>query len=393
MGKTRKIAKLLFGSSAYGAPHFDSNIAWLTGFHAGDPHIIIEHDGKRVLFTNDLEYERAKKEARVDTVIRISAFLKKEGRTDIATPAALIACYAKKHGITDFTVEPLIGTIAHLAQTFTFVAPAGGIFPERVIKRPDEIEKIADLAKITDAIMYRAFCEIGKMEIRHGKIFDNTGRMGARQSYLTAEATRLWLNEEFIRHDAFCPNAIITSGNQAVDPHCIGSGPLLAHVPIVFDIFPRSMTNLYWYDTTRTVVKGKLTPEAWQMYETVKTVQEHQLSLARPGITGRKIHKTGQKMFTDAGYKTGMRKAVINGKKEMRMQGFFHGTGHGVGIDIHERPFISAKSDEILKPGMVITIEPGLYYYNTGGIRIEDTVVITETGHINLSTLSKDICL
>ena len=116
-----------------------------------------------------------------------------------------------------------------------------------------------------------------------------------------------------------------------------------ANVPIVFDIFPRSMENLYWYDTTRAVVRGKATPEARRLYETVRKTQTFQLSLVKSGANGYEIHETGKKMLEDYGYKTGFQKTVINGKEEMRIQGFFHGTGHGVGVDIHEEPRIAAK--------------------------------------------------
>lgn len=392
MKPQRKTAKLIIGATAFGASHFDPDNLWATKFMATDAFPLVAHDGKITMFVNDLEYERAKKQARgVDEIIHLETFRKEAGLKENADFYEVLSHYFTKHGITDIEVSPLAGIFAKLAKEFAIAVPRDGLFPARMIKRPDEIEKIAALGALTESIMQKVFDAIAKMEIRDGKIFDQKGLLGEKQSFLTAEAVRSFMNYEFVRGGALCPDAIIASGNQAVDPHCIGFGPLLANVPIVFDIFPRSMENLYWYDTTRTVIKGKATPEARRLYEAVQKTQALQLSLVKSEASGNDIHEAGKKMLADYGYATGFQKAVIDGKTEIRMQGFFHGTGHGVGVDIHEEPRITAKKTGVLKPGMVITIEPGLYYYGIGGVRIEDTVVVTKDGHRNLSTLTKEL--
>jgi Xaa-Pro aminopeptidase len=392
MKSKRKTAKLIIGATAFGASHADPNALWATGFIAGDAFILIEHDGKTVMFVTDLEYERAKKQARrVDEIIRFEEFRKKERLEKDSEMHEVLSRYFIKHGITSIAVSLYAGVFAKLAKKFSVTVPEAGLFPARAIKRPDEIENIAALGALTESVMQSVFNAIAKMEIRNGKIFDARGLFGKKQSFLTADAVRSWMNVEFVRNEAFCPDAIIASGDQAADPHCIGFGPLRANAPIVFDIFPRSMKNLYWYDTTRTVVKGKLTPKARRLYNAVQKTQAYQLSLVKPGADNNKIHQAGKKMLEDYGYKTGLQQAMINGKTEMRIQGFFHGTGHGVGVDIHEEPRISAKKIGVLQPGMVITIEPGLYYYGIGGVRIEDTAVVTEGGHRNLATLTKEL--
>lgn len=392
MKPQRKTAKLIIGATAFGASHADPNALWATGFIAGDAFILVEHDGKTAIFVTDLEYERAKKQAkRVDEIIRLDTFRKNERMAKDAEVHEVLARYFNKHGITDIEVSPLAGVFANLAKKFSVTTNYTGLFPDRMNKRPNEIENIAELGALTESIMQSAFNAIEKMEIRDGKIFDAAGLLGKKRTFLTAETVRSWMNMEFVRSEAFCPDAIIASGDQAVDPHCIGFGPLFANVPIVFDIFPRSMKNLYWYDTTRTIVKGKLSPKARRLYDAVQKTQAFQLSLVKPGADNNKIHEAGKKMLEKYGYKTGLQKAILNGKKEMRIQGFFHGTGHGVGVDIHEEPRISAKQTGTLKPSMVITIEPGLYYYGIGGVRIEDTVVVTKDGYQNLATLTKEL--
>lgn len=392
MNKNKKTAKLIIGATGFGASHFDPDNLWATGFMATDAFPLVECDGKIVMFVNDLEYERAKKEATgVDTIVHLESFRKKEGLKENANFHEVLSRYFIQHGVTDIEVSPLAGIFAKLAKEFSITVPKDGLFPARMIKRPDEIKKITALAVLTESVMQNVFDAIAQMEIREEKIFDAAGLLGEKQSFLTAEAVRSFMNYEFVRGGALCPDAIIASGDIAVDPHCIGFGPLGANVPIVFDIFPRSIKNLYWYDTTRTIVKGKITLEARRMYKAVKQTQAFQLSLVKPDANGNEIHEAGKKMLADYGYTTGFQKSIIDGKEETRMQGFFHGTGHGVGVDIHEEPRISAAEGNILRAGMVITIEPGLYYYGIGGVRIEDTVVVTKNGHRNLATLTKEL--
>ena len=131
---------------------------------------------------------------------------------------------------------------------------------------------------------------------------------------------------------------------------------------------------------SRTIVKGKASPELKKQWKAVKDAQEWAIDHLKAGVNGRTIHEGILERFEKQGFKTGN----ING----RMQGFFHGTGHGLGLDIHEAPRVS-KMDHILKEGTVVTVEPGLYYAGVGGVRIEDVVYITRTGCEVLSKCPK----
>jgi len=155
---------------------------------------------------------------------------------------------------------------------------------------------------------------------------------------------------------------------------------LYANQSIIMDIFPRDSQSRYFADLTRTVVRGKASPKLKKMFEAVKEGQQIAFKSIRDGTDGSMIHTAIQNRFEALGFKTG----VQNG----RMQGFFHGTGHGLGLEIHEPPRISLGKD-ILKTGQVVTVEPGLYYEDAGGIRLEDDVVVTKTGCFNLTRLPK----
>ncbi len=388
----RKNAIVLLGSGIFGSSFFDPDTLWKTKFSAVDPVVAVVHDGKTVLFISDLEYGRAEKTSRADKIIRVVEFMEKNNLPKTAKASEILSVYLKQQGITDVTFAPFFSLAVDLAKEFRVTTPADGrLFSERAVKTPDEIAEIEKVRDVTESVMLKVFDAIAKMDIRDGKIFDTDGLIGVRGEYLMAEVARGFMNREFIDKECLCPDAIIASGDQAVDPHCIGIGPLLANVPIVFDIFPCSMRSHYWYDTTRTVVKGKLSSAALRLYECVKEAQALGLSRMRPGAVGCDIHNEIKTFFESHDYQTGMLPAIIDGKEKMEMQGFTHGTGHGVGIDIHEHPRVNSIAKDVLEPGMMPTCEPGLYYYGIGGARIEDTVVIIKDGYRNLSLITKDL--
>ena len=160
-----------------------------------------------------------------------------------------------------------------------------------------------------------------------------------------------------------------------------GHGPLRAHEPIILDIFPRSQTSGYYGDLTRTVVRGRASEAVRKIYDTVFAGQQTAFKLMRPGVPTTDVHAAVQKLFASRGYKTGQR----NG----RMEGFFHGTGHGLGLEIHESPRMGATSPGKLQTGQVITVEPGLYYPGVGGVRLEDVALITAGNPRNLTVAPK----
>jgi Xaa-Pro aminopeptidase len=175
-------------------------------------------------------------------------------------------------------------------------------------------------------------------------------------------------------------HTIIASGNQCCDPHHEGSGPIKAHTSIIFDIFPRSQKTGYFGDLSRTVVRGRASDRLKAAYAAVEQGQEIAFRLIRNGANGQQIHEDIHRLFEEKGFRTG--------KTGGRMQGFFHGTGHGLGLDIHEQPRIAHVSAP-LQTGHVVTVEPGLYYWGLGGVRLEDVVVVTATGNRNLTRYPK----
>jgi Xaa-Pro aminopeptidase len=185
------------------------------------------------------------------------------------------------------------------------------------------------------------------------------------------------INKAILDRGCVAAHTIVACGDQGCDPHNEGTGPLKANQSIILDIFPRSQSSGYWGDITRTVVKGRASERLKILFQAVNHGQKIALKQIKGGVKGSDIHQSVQDYFNQAGFKTRRR----NG----RMEGFFHGTGHGVGLEIHEAPRLSSRASGRLEAGHVVTVEPGLYYPGVGGVRLEDLVVVTKTGNRNLT--------
>jgi Xaa-Pro aminopeptidase len=186
---------------------------------------------------------------------------------------------------------------------------------------------------------------------------------------LTSEVLRAEIDTAVLRSGGLPANTIVAGGDQACDPHERGHGPLKANSLIILDIFPRSAASGYYGDLTRTILRGHASDEQRRLWETVNEGQALALKKMKPGVDGLELHEEIKKYFTDHGYPTELRKG--------RQTGFFHGTGHGLGLEIHEYPRFQKT---VFKVGQVLTVEPGLYYPGLGGVRTEDVVAITKSG-------------
>jgi len=207
------------------------------------------------------------------------------------------------------------------------------------------------------------------------------GRLTLRNAPLTSERLRAIIDTAIVQANGNASHTIVAGGNQACDPHETGFGPLRANEPIIIDIFPRSQRTGYFGDITRTVVRGHASEAVRKLYATVQRGQQIAFQKIRAGVATKHVHDSVLTFFTQEGYKTGRH----NG----RMQGFFHGTGHGLGLEIHEAPRMGSNSPGELKVGQVVTVEPGLYYPGLGGVRLEDVALVTQKAARNLTRFEK----
>jgi len=352
----------------------DANMLYAAGFFVPDPFIFFLHKQKKYVVMSDLEIDRAKKQARADQVLSLSLYqrkLRKMGRT----PAMIdiLDLLFRERSIRRLVVPANFSALYAdqlRAKGYSVQIKRDPFFARRETKTGAEVKHIAESLRVA-----RLGLEAGIRTLKRTKI-KRDGYLYLNGARLTSETLKTAVNTTIMAQGWLPSHTIISSGNQCVDPHHEGSGPIKAHSSIIFDIFPRSQKNGYFGDLSRTVVRGRASDKLKEIYAAVQAGQQIGFDMIRDGANGKEVHQKILDLFSARGFPTGR----LNG----RMQGFFHGTGHGLGLDIHEPPRI-APVDGTLKTGHVVTVEPGLYYLGVGGVRLEDVVVVTAKGNRNIT--------
>jgi Xaa-Pro aminopeptidase len=358
----------------------DANMLYATGLFAPDPFVYLKTRGRPLIVMSDLEIDRARAQAPHCRVASLNAYQQKLRALGIKRPglAQVVRRILREKGIRRVTVPddfPL-GMAMDLEKLGVKVsARPGTFFPERESKSAAEVRKISAALVMAEVGMAEAMQVLRTAKIGRDRklIYHNLP--------LTSEKLRSVIDSAILQANGLAANTIVAGGRQACDPHERGYGPLRANELIIIDIFPRSQKTGYFGDITRTVVRGRASEAARKLYHTVFQGQQIAFRKVRAGTPTAAIHKSVQQFFEQQGYHTGRR----NG----RMEGFFHGTGHGLGLEIHEAPRVGATSAGRLQPGHVVTVEPGLYYPEIGGVRLEDVALVTATGARNLTRFEK----
>ena len=356
----------------------DADLYYETKFIAPDAFVFAQVRGKKYILVSDLEIDRAKKQAHVDKVVSsssLAAEYKKKHKTACSF-IGLVLYFLKKLRVKNVLVPGNFPVQYYepLKRAGLRIRYQGGIFfKERLTKDRTEIAAITQALRATEKAAHEAIKTLMRSAIRKNKLYFS-GKI------LTSEKLRTIIHQTLLAEGCAGEHTIVSCGHHSIDPHDQGSGPIYAHQPVIMDIFPHSETALYFADFTRTVVKGKASSRLKKMYAAVKEGQDIAFKMIRHGMPAKKVHAAIQARFTQLGFKTGL--------KDGRRQGFFHSTGHGLGLEIHEPPRISM-GDDVLKAGQVVTVEPGLYYKGVGGVRLEDVVVVTKKGCKNLTRFSR----
>ena len=353
-----------------GIPEVQADLLYATGFFCLDPAAWFEVGGRSYLLINDLEVNRARRQARVGTILPLSRYyglLRGHGVSE-PDPGQALVLALRERGVRQADV-PLtfpFGIARRLRAAGIRVRPLADPFlPSRSRKTPEEIRKIQGVLRAAEAGMATGILALSRSRVAQ----DGTLHLGGRR--LTAEALRGRIDAAIFAEGATPSHTIVAGGRQGADPHAQGKGPLKARSPIVLDLFPRSRSTGYFADITRTVVKGRAGDRILSAFLAVATAREMALGTIRAGIDGAAVHGRISDFFRKAGFPPVERGPI--------REGFCHATGHGLGLELHEYPSISGRR-RVLEAGQVLTIEPGLYYRNLGGIRIEDVIQVTRTG-------------
>ncbi|SFL12854.1 Xaa-Pro aminopeptidase [Halogranum rubrum] len=355
----------------------DSTQRYLSGFDAPDPFTTLYTPEGTYLLVSGLEYGRAKKEARADEVRRGSDFdmrgkMQEYGRYEASARA-------RAEFLDEYEVESVVtprrfplGSADDLrALDVDVTVEERDVVTEiRAVKEDEEVEHVREAQKANEQSMHAAEDLIAAANVEDG-VLHYEGEP------LTSERVKEEIEVTLLREGCALDETIVACGANAADPHDRGSGPLEADEPIIIDIFPKNKSTKYHADMTRTFCKGEPSETVREWYDLTHEALDAALDAVEPGATGEDVHDAVCDIYQEAGLPTLRDDPTTE-------TGFIHSTGHGVGLDVHELPHVSTNGEE-LEAGHIITIEPGLYDPDVGGVRIEDIVVVTDDGYENLT--------
>lgn len=364
---TKSSAYCLYASSD------QPDMRYLTRFVTHDPVPVIKLPGKKpIMIVPIMEADRAERESDAQIVTRQQAGyheISAAEKDPYRITASMIQRYAEGQVIVpqDFPLA--------LARALEEMHPVlldnhAILAGMRSVKRPDEITSIRGAQKAVERAMDEAIALIRRSSVQNGVLWES-------DLPLTSERVKVAIQTVLINAGCTATDTIVACGEETTMPHCTGTGPLKPCEPIVIDIFPCSMKSGYYADMTRTVSKGRPSDKVCDLYEAVKEAVTIGEAAVAGGVSGAEPYQKVRDYFDDQGYKTDT-------------EGFIHSLGHGIGLEIHERPSLSP-SGEVLKPGQVVTVEPGLYYRGIGGVRIENLGVVTKTGFSRITEFSQDM--
>jgi Xaa-Pro aminopeptidase len=357
-----------------------ADMLYLGRIQVPDAFVAFVARGKKYAVLGALELGRARKESAFDKVLPLETYLqraRKRWPDRKPGPAEVVALVAAEFRVKNFYIPDdfpagLATRISQLGVGLTIVTDA--IFPEREVKTPREIAAIREGNRCSAAGLAAAERLLRASKIK-GRQLLHDGKP------LTSEKLRRAIEVACLEAGSLSHGTIAAGGDQACDPHCVGHGPLRANELIVVDVFPRVQTTGYHGDMTRTFLRGHASDAQRALVEAVRAAQFGAMQSIRAGVNGRDIHHGVIAEFEQRGYAT---KHTAKGSV-----GFFHGTGHGLGLAVHELPRMSTVDHTLLKDS-VVTVEPGLYYPGLGGCRIEDVVQVTARGVKQLSDFHYD---
>lgn len=354
---------LLYASSSHNADQL-----YFGRVSVPDAFISFTSGRKKCAVVSGLEFGRVKRDSAFDLVLPLEDLLqqaKKRYPDRKITAAEVVALVARQHGIKRFVVPEDFP--AGLATRITGLGlklevAEGPIFPQREIKSEAEAEAIQEGNRCSAAGIAAAERVLRASTIKAGKLY-------YEGAVLTSERLKMAIEIACIEAGAVSIDTIAAGGDQGCDPHHRGHGPLRPHELIIVDVFPRVTASGFYGDMTRTFLKGQASDAQRALVATVREAQLTALKTIKAGVNGKKVHQAVMAVFTRAGYETK--------RTDQGSVGFFHGTGHGLGLDVHEPPRVNS-TEYRLKRGSVVTVEPGLYYPGLGGCRIEDVVQVTD---------------
>jgi Xaa-Pro aminopeptidase len=251
---------------------------------------------------------------------------------------------------------------------------------DRRVKDAEEVKHLRKAQHVTEEAMRMACETVGTATA------DDDGVLQVNEEPLTSERIRTMIDTFLLKRNFYNPPSIVSGGCDGGDCHELGSGLLRTGEPVIIDIFPLDKSSMYNGDCTRTVVHGEIPDEIAAMHSAVVASKVAAIAATKIGATGEEVYLETIRVLKERGYNEGL-------PKENDPDTFCsmpHGTGHGIGLEVHEPPLLDMNGLPLVK-GDVVTIEPGLYCHALGGVRVEDMVLVTDNGCDNFNTLPEGL--
>jgi Xaa-Pro aminopeptidase len=341
-----------------------------------DPFLYLERDGARHVYVGSMEVDRIRGAAAGVTVHPLEEIGIDElcaqgiGWREIRLEWAVRACLHS--GLTHAAV-PTTFPAAHLdriRQAGVELTVDQTVFDERRrVKIGAELEGVRRAQQAAEAGLATGVSLLHRAENRDGTLLLDG-------EPLTVERVKAAMRRVFAEHGCSAEEFIVAPGPQGAAGHEMGHGPIRYGEPVVFDLWPRDDASSCYADMTRTVAVGPVADGVREWHRLTKQALEATTALIRAGIDCRAVFDAACDVYEAAGYPTQRTKSP----GEVLRHGFFHGLGHGVGLEVHEGPYMGLLPDGALRAGDVVTLEPGLYDPAIGGVRLEDLVLVTDDG-------------
>ncbi len=352
----------------YGNTRNCADIFYFVGASVHDDFFCFTIGNKKCALLSPLEVDRIRRKSKLDIIFDYAEVTKAMPKKSTKSYLDATVWLLKQNKVRSIEVPSYfpIGVYENLLQRgLNLYFNDGEFFAERAIKTNDEL---AEIRKANDVA---SECFAWLEETLRKSTISNDGKLRLKNEILTSEFLRTGVEKIALEMRADALDTVVACANQACDPHEVGSGAIYPHSLIVADIFPRLRQSGYFGDMTRTFLKGTPNKQQEKIVNTVRYAQLDALKIIRAGVNGASVHSRVCEKFVEAGFETKIVKGHWNG--------FFHSTGHGLGLEVHEAPSLGTR-DCTLQAGNVVTVEPGLYYRGVGGCRIEDNVVVKKDG-------------
>ncbi len=360
----------------------DADFTYASGFPVESGLYIRFAEGDDVLVASPLEIDRARAQSRAARKLGFS----EAGYVDHGEYASwprLASRMLREKGLEQARVSPRLQAVylEELRSAGLDVEIDRDLFrAERRHKTAQEAGFIQDAQRAAEAAVTEIVRHLAKAEIKDGVLWLDGKLLTSERLYARAQ---LLLGEMGFS----CPEMIVAGSPECAMPHFRGEGPIRAGAPVIIDIFPSSRTSHYYGDLTRTVVVGEVPSEIRRMHAAALQALDAGIESIRAGVSGRDVHHAVCQVLVDRGYGT-TTKGYEGPEGGPKMN---HSTGHGVGLDVHEEPGLRGPNEEPLLEGDVVTEEPGLYRLGLGGVRIEDTGMVTSGGFANFTSLTRSL--